>query len=66
MATFIRQKDRATTNLSANQVALTYTYSLSKRTTLYAAASELSNIRFARLKFGPGDTEYDVGIKHTF
>jgi GBP family porin len=42
MATFIRKKDRATTNLSANQVALAYTYSLSKRTVLYAAAAILA------------------------
>jgi hypothetical protein len=66
MATFIRKKDRATTNLSANQIALAYTYSLSKRTALYAAASTLTNNRFTGSKFGPGDTEYDAGIKLTF
>jgi predicted porin len=66
MATFIRKKDRATTNLSANQVALAYTYSLSQRTALYAAASTLTNNRFTGSKFGPADTEYDAGIKLTF
>lgn len=66
MGTFIRKDDRAGTNLSANQIAVAYTYSLSKRTSLYAAASKLSNTRFTASKFGAGDTEYDAGLRHTF
>lgn len=66
MATFIHKSDRAGTNLSANQVAVAYTYALSKRTSLYAAASKLSNTRFTTSKFGAGDTEYDAGLRHAF
>lgn len=66
LANVIHKTDRANTNMDTNQVALVYTYSLSKRTNWYVAASKLSNIRFATSKFGAGTTEYDVGLKLTF
>lgn len=67
MANAIHKKDRAaTTDFNANQVALVYTYALSKRTNWYVGAAKLSNTRFATTKFGSGDTEYDLGLKLTF
>lgn len=65
-ATLIHKSDRAATGLGANQAALAYTYAFSKRTNLYLAYSKLSNIRFATSKFGDGDRELDIGIKHRF
>lgn len=69
MASYIRKDDRAetaTTDFDANQYAIAYNYSLSKRTTFYTALSKLSNTRFNTTKFGPGDKEFDIGIRHTF
>lgn len=66
MATLIHKSDRANTNMGANQVAAAYTYYLTKRTNVYVAYSKLSNIRFTTSKFGEGDRELDVGIKHLF
>ncbi|MES2261356.1 MAG: porin [Pseudomonadota bacterium] len=64
--TFIHKSDRANTRLGANQVAAAYTYALSKRTNVFVAYSKLSNIRFTTSKFGDGDRELDLGIKHRF
>lgn len=66
LANVIHKTDRANTDLSANQVAVVYTYALSKKTNWYVAASKLSNIRFATSKFGAGTTEYDLGFKLIF
>ncbi|TFW35644.1 porin [Massilia horti] len=67
MANYIRKNDRATsTDFDANQVAMAYAYSLSKRTALYAAYARLDNIRFTTTKFGTGPREFDMGIRHSF
>ncbi|MBA5690659.1 porin [Rugamonas apoptosis] len=66
MANAVHKTDRANTHLGANQLALVYSYALSKRTNWYMGAAKLSNTRFTTTKFGAGDTEYDLGIKHTF
>lgn len=67
MGTVIRKDDRSASNFyDVNQFALAYTYALSKRTNLYVAGSKLSNTRFTASKFGTGDRELDIGIKHTF
>jgi len=67
MATYIRKDDRSAANrFDAHQAALAYNYALSKRTAFYAAYSKLSNINFTRTKFGSGDSELDIGIRHTF
>lgn len=67
MASYIRKDDRNTaTDFDASQYAVAYLYSLSKRTALYTAYSKLSNTRFTTSKFGPGDREIDVGMRHSF
>jgi predicted porin len=67
MASYIRKDDRAAGDkFDANQIALAYTYNLSKRTNFYAAFSRLSNTNFTTTKFGTGDREIDLGIRHTF
>lgn len=65
-ATLVHKSDRAHTGLGANQVAGAYTYALSQRTNLFLAYAKLSNTRFATTKFGDGDRELDIGIKHKF
>jgi predicted porin len=67
MANYIRKDDRAVkTDFDANQVAVAYAYSLSKRTALYAAYARLSNINFTTTKFGTGPRELDFGVRHSF
>lgn len=67
MATYIKKDDRSVANkFDAHQYASTYIYNLSKRTSVYAAYAKLSNINFTTTKFGTGDREIDLGIKHTF
>jgi predicted porin len=67
MATYIRKDDKSAANtLDAHQVAAAYNYALSKRTSLYAAYAKLSNTNFTTTKFGTGDKELDIGIRHTF
>lgn len=67
MATYIRKDERAAGNqFDAHQYAGTYLYSLGKRTSLYAAYAHLSNTNFTTTKFGSGNRELDLGIKHAF
>lgn len=66
MATYIHKDDKSSAGASANQAAMAYTYALSKRTQFYTAYSKLSNTRFATTKFGPGDAELDIGVRHSF
>jgi predicted porin len=65
-ATLIHKSDLAGTHFGANQAAAAYTYAFSKRTNIYLAYAKLSNTRFATTKFGDGDRELDIGIKHRF
>jgi predicted porin len=51
---------------NAHEGTVDYTYTLSKRTNLYLAATKLSNTRFTTTKFGTGDREFDIGIRHSF
>lgn len=67
LATYIKKDDRSVANkFDAHQWASTYIYNLSKRTNVYVAYAKLSNINFTTTKFGTGDREIDLGIKHTF
>lgn len=67
MATYIRKDDKSAANtLDVHQVAAAYNYALSNRTSLYAAYAKLSNTHFTTTKFGTGDKELDIGIRHTF
>jgi hypothetical protein len=67
MATYINKADQAPTHkFGAHQYAGTYLYRLSKRTSLYTAYAKLSNTHFTTTKFGSGNREFDLGIKHVF
>jgi predicted porin len=69
LASYIRKDDKLPTNLlDVHQVALGYTYSLSKRTLLYTSYARVNN-RAALLpgnQIGSGDTSYNAGIRQTF
>lgn len=67
MATYIQKDDRSRANaFDAHQHAVAYNYALSKRTSFYAAYAKLSNTRFTTTKFGAGDSEVDIGVRHSF
>ncbi len=72
---YTSRDDRSTANQDANQLALGYYHSLSKRTTLYTAASQISNkndgalgIGYTPLSVTPGHSTraLQFGIQHTF
>ncbi len=73
IASYIRKTGRgATDGDDANQFALGYTYSLSKRTNLYAAYGTINNDGNARFTVGnnsengTGTKSFNLGVRHTF
>ena len=72
LASYIRHDDTTVTDRDANQWGIGYTYSLSKRTDLYAAYAHISNKNGATFKVGnattdgTGNTGVNLGIRHTF
>lgn len=72
MASYIRHKDRTTLSQNANQVALGYTYALSKRTNLYSSYARISESNGAAFTVGnatgggSNDKAFNVGIRHKF
>lgn len=70
MASYVRKDDKATGNNDASQIALAYTYALSKRTNLYTSYVRIDNENTLvyRPKGGDnaGDKEFNVGIRHKF
>ena len=74
MASYIRRDDRTTFNQDANAIAVGYDYSLSKRTTLYAAYARISNkngaaytvLNAGDVTAGSGDKAFNLGVRHTF
>ena len=72
MASYIRHKDRTTLHQDANQVALGYTYALSKRTNLYSSYARISESNGASFTVGnatgggTNDRAFNVGIRHKF
>ena len=71
LADYIKRKDKSgVAGLDAKQVAVGYTYNLSKRTTLYTSYARTSNdfnqqLGGAAAK-GLTDKNFDVGVRHTF
>jgi predicted porin len=73
-AEYIRNDNRDIDNADNNVAALSYSYSLSKRTTLYATYARVSNDANSNLGFGgPGNGTFDetasgvaVGVQHNF
>jgi predicted porin len=67
MASYIRKQDASPSHAAdAHQLAMAYTYALSKRTAAYAAIAGLSNTHFTTTKFAGGSRELDLGIRTSF
>lgn len=74
LASYIRRKDKTTTNQNANQAAVGYEYYLSKRTVWYNVYSRIRNENGAGYTVGnsgdptggAGDKAFATGIRHTF
>lgn len=72
LASYIRKDDKSAANGDANQIAIGYLYSLSKRTDLYVAYARISNKNGAAYtvgnatEAGTGDKAYNLGLRHSF
>jgi general bacterial porin, GBP family len=72
IASYINKNNRSALNQDANQLGLGYTYSLSKRTNIYAAWANIDNKRGATYtvgnnsEAGTGDKAFNLGVRHTF
>lgn len=74
LMSYIRRKDNTALQQDANQLAVGYEYSLSKRTTLYTAYSRINNSNGAGytvgnsgdITAGSGDRGFSAGVRHTF
>ena len=69
IVSYIKKTDNAVANKDANQVAVGYTYDLSKRTALYTSYSRLSNDANAVYKVaaaGNTDKLFNAGVRHSF
>ncbi|MDR6584927.1 porin [Herbaspirillum sp. BH-1] len=72
LASYIHKNDKTARNQDANQVALGYRYSMSKRTDLYAMYAHISNKNGApytvgsSIETGSGNSAWNFGIRHTF
>ncbi|WP_426190558.1 porin [Massilia sp. DWR3-1-1] len=72
LASVINKNDKTAFNQDATQVALGYTYALSKRTTLYTSYGKIKNRRGAGYTVGnatdagSGDAAYNGGVRHSF
>jgi len=68
-ASYIRLSDKANSSADANQIAIGYTYELSKRTLLYTSLSRTGNDSAASYNVsaaGATDKLFDVGVRHKF
>ncbi|MBV7535908.1 porin [Duganella sp. sic0402] len=72
MTSYIRKDDKTAKNQDANQFALGYLYSLSKRTGAYVSYAKIKNKNGAGYtvgnnnEVGSGDKAFNVGIRHAF
>lgn len=72
MASYIRHNDKTALNQDANQVAVGYTYNLSKRTMLYTSYGRISNSNGAAftvgnaIEGGSGTRGVALGVVHRF
>jgi predicted porin len=70
MASYISHKNKAIGNADTTQIALGYSYALSKRTTLYTSYARISNDAAASIATPgtPGGIgkQFNAGINHTF
>jgi predicted porin len=72
IASVINKNDKTAFDQDATQMAVGYTYALSKRSTLYASYGKIKNRRNAgytvgnATEVGSGDQAYNVGVRHSF
>ncbi len=72
LLSYIFRDDRSSLNRDAGQAAIGYTYSLSKRTNLYASWANIDNKRGAiysvgnNSETGTSDSAFNFGIRHMF
>lgn len=72
IASYIHKDDNNTANRDANQLAVGYSYALSKRTSTYVAYAKIKNRNGAsytvgnNADVGTGDKAFNLGVKHTF
>ncbi len=69
LADYTRVTDQANANANANQIAIGYTYNLSKRTNLYTSFSRTSNdsaVAYNAGANGATDKLFNAGIRHKF
>lgn len=69
MLSYVHKTDRAVVNGNANLLGIGYTYSLSKRTTLYTSAARLANSSNASYMAGAKGLTWNTvnaGIQHSF
>ncbi|MEC5216679.1 putative porin [Actimicrobium sp. GrIS 1.19] len=72
LVSYIRRDDKSSLNQDANQVAVGYTYALSKRTDFYTAYARISNDNGAKytvgnaISGGSNDKAFNLGIRHKF
>ncbi|MBO9538052.1 porin [Herbaspirillum sp.] len=72
MASYIHKNDKTSRDQDADQYAVGYRYSLSKRTDLYAAYAHIRNKNGANyavgssIEAGSGNSAWNFGMRHTF
>lgn len=72
IASVINKNDKTSFDQDATQMAVGYTYALSKRSTLYTSYGKIKNRRNAGYTVGngtdvgSGDQAYNVGVRHSF
>jgi predicted porin len=72
MASYIRKNDKTGFNQDADQVALGYSYALSKRTSTYVAYARIKNKSGAAYtvgnaaEVGSGNKAFNIGLRHAF
>lgn len=72
IASVINKNDKTSFNQDATQMAVGYTYALSKRSTLYTSYGKIKNRRNAGYTVGngtdvgSGDQAYNLGVRHSF
>lgn len=69
LISYIRKNDKFLDNANANEIALGYTYALSKRTNVYTSYSRISNDANAKYNAavaGANDRLINLGLRHLF
>lgn len=72
MASYTRKNDKDPLNRDATQLAVGYSYALSKRTSTYVAFAKINNKNGAaytvgnNTESGTGDKAFNLGVKHSF